>query len=96
MKISGTGIPAGPDAGKAIEAARSEDAAPAAASPQVQAPAAKLQSAVLQPALAALQSMSDVDQAKVESLRDALARGELPFNPVRLAALIERYHGPRE
>lgn len=94
MKISGTGIPAGPDAGKAIEAARSEDAAPAAASPQ--APAAKLQSAVLQPALEALQSMPDVDQAKVESLRDALARGELPFNPVRLAALIERYHEPRE
>lgn len=51
-----------------------------------------LQSAVLQPALAALRELPDVDHAKVAALRDALAKGELPFNAGRLAALIESYH----
>lgn len=55
-----------------------------------------LQSAVLQPALAALRDMPDIDQAKIEALRDALARGDVPFNAGRLAGLIERYHGNRE
>lgn len=49
---------------------------------------------VLEPALKALREMPDVDNARVAELRDALARGELPFNATRLAALIERYHRP--
>lgn len=49
---------------------------------------------VLQPALKTLREMPDVDAARVAELRDALARGELPFNATRLAALIERYHRP--
>ncbi|MDB5934457.1 MAG: flgM [Massilia sp.] len=67
-----------------------EAAAPAATAP---AAAALLQSAVLQPALAALREMPDVDHAKVALLRDALAKGELPFDPARLAGLVQRFHG---
>jgi negative regulator of flagellin synthesis FlgM len=51
-----------------------------------------LQSAVLQPALAALNELPDIDHAKVAMLRDALAKGELPFDAGKLAALIESYH----
>ncbi len=69
----------------------SEAAAPAA--PASAAPAAALQSAVLQPALAALRAMPDIDHAKVAALRDALAKGELPFDPARLASLVQRFHG---
>ncbi len=53
---------------------------------------AKLQSSVLQPAMAAMNEMPDIDQEKVTALKTALERGELPFNPAKLAALIERYH----
>lgn len=67
-----------------------EAAAPAAAAP---AAAEQLQSAVLQPALAALRAMPDIDHAKVAALRDALAKGELPFDPARLAGLVQRFHG---
>lgn len=52
----------------------------------------KLQSAVLQPAMAALRELPDIDQEKVATLKAALERGELPFNPAKLAALIDRYH----
>jgi negative regulator of flagellin synthesis FlgM len=52
----------------------------------------QLQSSVLQPAMAAMSEMPDIDQEKVTALKTALERGELPFNPAKLAALIERYH----
>lgn len=67
-----------------------EAATPASAAP---AAAAELQSSVLQPALAAMRAMPDVDHAKVAALRDALAKGELPFDPARLAGLVQRFHG---
>lgn len=51
-----------------------------------------LQSAVLQPALAALKELPDIDHERVAALRDALAKGELPFDARKLAALIESYH----
>jgi negative regulator of flagellin synthesis FlgM len=54
--------------------------------------ATRLQSAVLQPAMAAMSEMPDIDHEKVSALKAALERGELPFNPAKLAALIERYH----
>lgn len=62
--------------------------------PATTAPSAssKLQSSVLQPAMAAMNEMPDIDQEKVAALKSALERGELPFNPTKLAALIERYH----
>ncbi|GGY95878.1 flagellar biosynthesis anti-sigma factor FlgM [Pseudoduganella plicata] len=54
-----------------------------------------LQSAVMQPALQAMKDMPDIDHEKVAMLRDALAKGELPFNPGKLAGLIQRFHGER-
>jgi negative regulator of flagellin synthesis FlgM len=42
--------------------------------------------------MAAMNEMPDIDQEKVAALKTALERGELPFNPAKLAALIERYH----
>lgn len=67
------------------DAARAAQAAPAAQP-------APLQSAVLQPALAAMRAMPDIDHEKVAALRDALAKGELPFDPAKLAGLIQRFH----
>lgn len=55
--------------------------------------AAPLQSAVLQPALQALKELPEMDMARVNQLRDALAKGELPFDPGKLASLIQRFHG---
>lgn len=69
-------------------------AAPAAPEAHAAAqPATGLESDVLQPAAAALRAMPDVDAARVAELRDALAKGELPFDPGRLAGLIQRFHG---
>jgi negative regulator of flagellin synthesis FlgM len=66
------------------------DGAEAAAAPVAAAP---LQSAVMQPALQAMRDMPEIDQEKVDMLRDALAKGELPFDPAKLAGLIQRFHG---
>ena len=55
----------------------------------------ELQSAVLQPAIAALRELPDIDHAKVAALREALARGEIVFDAAKLAGLIERHHGGR-
>lgn len=63
--------------------------------PSAPAAAATLQSAVLKPALEALRAQPEIDHARVAELRDALARGELPFDSAKLAALIARYHGVR-
>lgn len=70
------------------------ETAPAEA-PKATAPAAReaLQSSVLQPAMAAMKELPDFDHAKVAMLRDALAKGELPFNAGKLAGAIQRFHG---
>jgi negative regulator of flagellin synthesis FlgM len=52
-----------------------------------------LESALLEPAQTALAALPDFDAARVAELRDALARGELPFDAGRLAGLIQRFHG---
>jgi negative regulator of flagellin synthesis FlgM len=83
---------AGP--GQAAETAPVEPAAPVTPSSNAQTAqgGGALQSAVMQPAIEALREMPDIDQAKVAALRDALAKGEIPFNASRLAGLIERFH----
>ncbi|MBS1190272.1 MAG: negative regulator of flagellin synthesis LfgM [Rhodocyclaceae bacterium] len=93
MKIGSSGLPEAKAAVQVVETPPVDAAKPA--SPATPA-AAELQSAVLQPALAALRNLPDIDEAKVAALRDALARGEMPFNAAKLAGLIERYHGNRE
>jgi negative regulator of flagellin synthesis FlgM len=86
MKITGASTPSitiTPQAG-----------APAAAPAVVHSPAAEaLESAVLQPAQSALKALPDFDADKVAELRDALSKGELPFDAGRLAGLIQRFHG---
>ncbi|WP_164963671.1 flagellar biosynthesis anti-sigma factor FlgM [Rubrivivax sp. JA1026] len=80
-----------PTAGERVESTSAATAAAAA----VVAPGAALESAVLKPAAAALASMPEVDEARVAELRDAIARGEIGFDPSKLAGLILRYHGGR-
>lgn len=69
------------------------DNAGAAAAAGGSSAGAELQSAVLQPAMAALRAMPDIDHERVAMLRDALAKGELPFDPSKIAGLIQRFHG---
>ena len=89
MRIVGTpGIaPAAPSAA-APEATPPMDATGVPATAQ-----ASMASSILQPALAALRELPDIDHAKVAALREALARGEVPFDAAKLAGLIERFHG---
>jgi negative regulator of flagellin synthesis FlgM len=90
MKITGTGAPTmTPAIGGATAAPAPAAPAPVAESPSI------LQSDVLQPAAKALAALPDFDAARVAELRDALAKGELPFDPARLAGLIQRFHGSR-
>jgi len=92
MKITGTGAPSmAPAIGGAANAPAPAAAAPAPAAETV----AVLQSEVLKPAAKALAALPDFDAARVAELRDALAKGELPFDASRLAGLIQRFHGGR-
>jgi negative regulator of flagellin synthesis FlgM len=89
-------VPGAPGIGTAATSAVSEvtrtesEMAPAAAAST--SASESLQSAALQPALAAMRELPDIDHAKVAMLRDALAKGQLPFDAGKLAALIESYH----
>ena len=88
MKITGASTPMiTPQAGGAA-------AAPAAVpvAPTLERANEALESSVLQPAQAALKVLPDFDAVKVAELRDALTRGELPFDAGRLAGLIQRFH----
>ena len=96
MKISNTSLPGVGAATPVQEAARVEGPAAATPSPASHtASSGPLQSATLTPAKAALSEMPEIDQAKVEAVRDALAKGEIQFDAKKLAGLIERYHGGR-
>jgi negative regulator of flagellin synthesis FlgM len=85
MKITGVSTPS-------IQITPQSGGAPVAASVPA-AGAAALESAVLQPAQSALRALPDFDASRVAELRDALAKGELPFDAGRLAGLIQRFHG---
>lgn len=90
MKITSNGTPAGTPV-----------AAPAPAAPAVLAPAtttavavgASAAGALLRSARAQLKQLPEVDEAKVAQVREALERGEIPFDAAKLAQLITRYHG---
>jgi negative regulator of flagellin synthesis FlgM len=90
MKITGASTPIiTPQAGAAAAA---PVAVPVTAPDRSNEP---LESSVLQPAQAALKALPDFDAARVAELRDALAKGELPFDAGRLAGLIQRFHGSK-
>jgi negative regulator of flagellin synthesis FlgM len=89
MKITGASTPSitiAPQAGASAAAPAAAPVAPAIATDT-------LESSVLQPAQSALKALPDFDAAKVAELRDALSKGELPFDAGRLAGLIQRFHG---
>ena len=90
MKITGTGAPVMTPAIGGVASAPATAAAVAAGSVSS---SSALQSDVLQPAAQALRALPDFDAARVAELRDALAKGELPFDASRLAGLIQRFHG---
>ena len=93
MRIS-TGSADGGAVQRVAEPAAADAAeAVASAAPAAQAP---LQSAVMQPALQAMREMPEIDQEKIDMLRNALAKGELPFDPAKLAGLIQRFHGSEQ
>lgn len=88
MKITGSGAVAA-----SVGAGAAGPAAPAAAALADGGASAALQSEVLQPAVKALAALPEMDHARVAELRDALAKGDLPFDPARLAGLIQKFHG---
>jgi len=94
MKIASTG-----NLDAAAAAARPAEGTAARAPARAAAPAAAgpgpSQSAATAAAREALRAMPDVDLARVAQLRDALARGEAPFDADKLAALVLRFHGGR-
>ena len=93
MKIvPGIARPDAPAPAATSEVSRTGPASPAASPPAV----GTLQSAALKPALDAMRELPEIDHEKIAWLRDALAKGELPFDAAKLAALIERYHGARK
>jgi negative regulator of flagellin synthesis FlgM len=90
MKITGASTPViTPQAGGPAAAPVAAPAAAPERAPET------LESSVLQPAQAALKALPDFDAARVAELRDALTRGELPFDAGRLAGLIQRFHGSK-
>jgi negative regulator of flagellin synthesis FlgM len=91
MKISGSAGPHAPVNTAVSESVPADNNAPVA----VAKADAVLQSASLQQAQAALDALPQIDEAKVATLREALAKGELPFDAGKLAGLIDRYHGSR-
>lgn len=95
MKISGTTTSTVNVGGQPVVVAAPAEASAVASTARAAAAhsAAALESEVLQPAAQALRAMPDFDAARVAELRDALAKGELPFDPGRLAGLIQRFHG---
>ncbi|WP_295995834.1 flagellar biosynthesis anti-sigma factor FlgM [Rugamonas sp.] len=95
MRIT-TAIPDGAAVQRSAEAAPPDSAAEASAAPAAQPAPAPLQSAVLQPAMQALRAMPEVDLERVAQLRDALAKGEIPFDPAKLAGLIQRFHASEQ
>jgi negative regulator of flagellin synthesis FlgM len=89
MKITGASTPSvtiAPQAGGPAAAPAAPVVVPAIANEA-------LESSVLQPAQSALKALPDFDAEKVAELRDALTKGELPFDAGRLAGLIQRFHG---
>lgn len=100
MRITGQAGRTGPieqkDADRLGEVGKTREAQPAVLGGNAAAaPEAALESSVLQGAKAALAEMPEIDEAKVQALREALARGEINFDAQRLAKLIQRFHGGR-
>ena len=53
------------------------------------------QAARVQVAQSQLAAMPDIDAARVAEIKAALARGEINFDPKKIAGLVMRHHGGR-
>jgi negative regulator of flagellin synthesis FlgM len=91
MRISTTPSLESPSIAPVADVGSSAAAAPPTSTTAAESP--ESQSAVLKPALAAMDALPAMDQARVAKIRDALMRGDLPFDAGRLASLVQRYHG---
>jgi len=72
------------------ESAAALPMAAAVVAPEVQVGA---QAASVQRAQAQMAQMPDVDAARVAEIKEALARGDISFDPRKLAQLVQRHHG---
>lgn len=79
-------------AGSAAPAAAVAAALPAVTAPEVQVGA---QTTRIQAAQQQLAALPEIDAARVAEIKDALARGEITFDPRKLAGLVVRHHGGR-
>ncbi len=100
MRISSNGLPEIIPTGNAsTDKVRGATPAPATGAASTYTPAAAsdkpLQTAGMQEAMSALAEMPEIDQARVDAMRDAIAKGEIRFDANKLAGLITRYHGGR-
>ena len=95
MRITTT-IPDGAAVHRAAETPPVDSSGDTTASAAVSSAPAPLQSAVLQPATQAMRAMPEVDLERVAQLRDALAKGDIPFDPAKLAGLIQRFHASEQ
>ncbi|MEJ2765292.1 flagellar biosynthesis anti-sigma factor FlgM [Photobacterium sp. MCCC 1A19761] len=89
-KVSGTHIPHTP--------VSTRDTKPETAEPvrQPQSPAVSVNTRMIDQAQSELSTLPDIDLAKVESVKQALARGELNLDIKALAGAVMRFHTGHE
>ncbi|BBM66245.1 flagellar biosynthesis anti-sigma factor FlgM [Vibrio alfacsensis] len=63
---------------------------------QIREPALQANTAAVERAQAEMQSLPDVDMAKVEQIRNALARGELNLDTKALSKALMQFHTGHE
>lgn len=95
MKLTSVGAPGAVAAGRADSAAPAARTVAAAASVVAPDSGVGAQTALVQHAQAAVMAMPEVDDARVAEIKAALARGDISFDPQKLAQLIVRHHGGR-
>ena len=79
--------------------AAQEAVRPGAAAASVVAPdnsGVGAQASLVQAAQAQVLAMPEVDAARVAEIKEALQRGDISFDPQKLAQLIMRHHGGRQ
>lgn len=90
MKLSSLGGTAATQSGAARAAPSPAISSASVAEAQVQVGA---QAESVQAAQQALAAMPELDMARVAEIKEALARGDIGFDPQKLARLIARHHG---
>lgn len=92
MKLSPLGAGAAVQSGTTSAVPSMTATAAGAAPAQVQV---GVQAEGVQAAHKAMAALPEVDMARVAEIKEALARGDIAFDPRKLAGLIARHHGGR-